>query len=48
MTGFASEWLDLREAADAAARDGTLLRRAAETAARRPGRPIVDLGCGTG
>lgn len=48
MTGFAPDWLDLREPADMAARDARLLRLAAGIAALRPYLPIVDLGCGTG
>ncbi len=48
--GFAADWLSLREPADHAARDGTLLRLAAERAAMAGGESpvIVDLGCGTG
>ena len=52
MGDFSADWLDLREAADAAARaeslnaalDGLLEKRVAEDACAR----IVDLGCGTG
>jgi hypothetical protein len=44
MTGFAADWLDLREAADAAARASALLD---EVRARAPA-AIVDLATGTG
>lgn len=44
--GFSAEWLALREPADLAARDRTLLQRAA--AAAGPAPVVVDLGCGTG
>jgi len=43
---FCAEWLALREPADHAARDSTLLRRAAHAAGAAP--VILDLGCGTG
>lgn len=44
--GFSASWLDLREPADHAARDGRLL---AEAQARvTPGHVILDLGSGTG
>lgn len=55
--GFAPEWLELRERADAAARSPELLRPlrawlSAQAADRAPARPrgllIRDLGCGTG
>lgn len=47
MSGFDSAWLDLREPADAAARDAGLLTA---TAAHLDavGGDILDLGCGTG
>lgn len=44
--GFTTDWLTLREPADRAARDATLLRRA--VAAAGPNPVILDLGCGTG
>ncbi|EDM69486.1 hypothetical protein RAZWK3B_12724 [Roseobacter sp. AzwK-3b] len=43
---FTADWLALREPADHAARDSTLLRRAAKAAGATP--VILDLGCGTG
>lgn len=43
---FTADWLALREPADRAARDGALLRRAAQAAGPAP--VILDLGCGTG
>ncbi len=43
---FTADWLALREPADHAARDGALLRRAAQ--ATGPAPVILDLGCGTG
>lgn len=43
---FTADWLALREPADHAARDGALLRRAAQAAGAAP--VILDLGCGTG
>jgi SAM-dependent methyltransferase len=44
--GFSAEWLALRESADRAARDESLVRMAVEAAGPEP--LIVDLGCGTG
>jgi len=44
--GFSAEWLSLREPADRAARDATLLARAAQVAGPEP--VVLDLGCGTG
>lgn len=44
--GFDPGWLALREPADRAARDATLLRRAVALAG--PGGSVLDLGCGTG
>ncbi|MEM6374488.1 MAG: class I SAM-dependent methyltransferase [Pseudomonadota bacterium] len=44
--GFSAHWLDLREPADHAARDGRLL--AAARACVKPGQVILDLGSGTG
>lgn len=46
MSGFSADWLALRAAADAAARDVGLARRFARTL--NPGARIVDLGAGTG
>lgn len=45
MTGFSTEWLTLREAADDRARDADLM---AEVARRFDGALIADLGGGTG
>ncbi|MGK7754452.1 MULTISPECIES: class I SAM-dependent methyltransferase [unclassified Roseovarius] len=45
-TQFQADWLSLREAADHAARDATLLARAADCV--RPGMRVLDLGSGTG
>ncbi|GAA0210981.1 hypothetical protein GCM10010492_05970 [Saccharothrix mutabilis subsp. mutabilis] len=48
MTGFAPEWLALREDADAAARSTELADRARALVVNR-GVPVIrDLGCGTG
>ena len=44
--GFSAEWLALREPADHAARDSSLLRAAVAAAGPHP--VIVDVGCGTG
>lgn len=43
---FSAEWLTLREPADSAARDSTLLRQAVQVAGEHP--VVLDLGCGTG
>ncbi|SFJ13567.1 class I SAM-dependent methyltransferase [Jannaschia pohangensis] len=43
---FTADWLALREPADLAARDSTLLTRAAECVAS--GKVVLDLGSGTG
>ncbi len=48
MTGFDPTWLDLREAADAAARSPELLAKIAEHFVGLEKATIVDLGCGTG
>ena len=48
MTGFAADWLALREPYDAAARDRALLKALAEWAQDRPRLQVVDLGAGTG
>lgn len=44
--GFSAAWLALREPADHAARDASLLAKAAQIVSRCP--VVVDLGCGTG
>ncbi|RIA55019.1 class I SAM-dependent methyltransferase [Dichotomicrobium thermohalophilum] len=48
MTGFSTDWLDLREEADQRARDADLEARLADHFAGREELRIVDLGCGTG
>jgi len=48
MSGFSTEWLDLREQADKRARDADLEARLAAHFAGREELRIVDLGCGTG
>lgn len=48
MSGFSIAWLDLREAADHAARDPELLRQSLTWLAQSKTRTAVDLGCGTG
>ena len=48
MNGFASEWLQLREPADATSRSAPLLALLSQHICRRGGRQIVDLGAGTG
>jgi len=44
--GFSADWLTLREPADQAARDHSLLLRALQLAGPHP--VLMDLGCGTG
>ncbi|MEZ5865120.1 MAG: hypothetical protein R3D25_14035 [Geminicoccaceae bacterium] len=48
MSGFAADWLALREPYDHAARSPDLFRRLAAWAAGRPQLRVVDLGSGTG
>jgi hypothetical protein len=48
MTGFAADWLTLREPYDARARSVELERALAAWAASRAGLDIADLGSGTG
>lgn len=49
MTGFDKTWLDLREAADHPARDGSLKRQVIDHLASTGEKPlVVDLGAGTG
>ncbi|MFN3613481.1 MAG: class I SAM-dependent methyltransferase [Rubrimonas sp.] len=45
---FSAEWLTLRAPADAAARDGALVRRLTRWAAERPGLTVSDIGAGSG
>jgi trans-aconitate methyltransferase len=45
---FEASWLDLREPADRAARDASLLAAAADRLRSGPSPVAVDLGCGTG
>ncbi len=48
MSGFSTDWLDLREAADHRARDAELARAAAAILDDRADPLVVDLGSGTG
>jgi len=48
MTGFAAEWLSLRERYDRAARNATVLEAVAGAFLDRGSLAIVDLACGTG
>lgn len=48
MSGFSAEWLDLREAADHAARNVALRDHVARAFADRDSLTIVDLACGAG
>ncbi len=48
MSGFEADWLTLRAAADAAARNPQLLSRLADWAKAKGRLSILDLGCGTG
>ncbi|MFK8250433.1 hypothetical protein [Ancylobacter terrae] len=48
MSGFSAGWLALREPADRAARNGTIVAHLAERLEGRTGITIVDLGAGTG
>ncbi|TPW27802.1 class I SAM-dependent methyltransferase [Martelella alba] len=48
MSGFHAVWLDLREAADRAARDTDLIAMLSRHVAACPGEGVVDIGCGTG
>jgi SAM-dependent methyltransferase len=48
MSGFSTDWLDLREEADRRARDAGLEALLAEHFSGRERLNIVDLGCGTG
>lgn len=48
MSGFSADWLDLREPADHAARDGGLLTALRTWAGARQGLLVMDLGSGTG
>ncbi len=48
MSGFSTDWLDLREEADRRARDAGLEARLVEHFSGREQLRIVDLGCGTG
>lgn len=48
MSGFSTQWLDLREPADHAARDPGLLAQVETRLGGRASVTLVDLGCGTG
>jgi SAM-dependent methyltransferase len=48
VSGFATDWLSLREPADLRARDAALLGRVAARFARRDRIVVTDLACGTG
>lgn len=48
MSGFAADWLTLREAADLRARNATVRAAAMAPFERRSPVTIVDLGCGSG
>ncbi|MFP3921527.1 MAG: class I SAM-dependent methyltransferase [Dichotomicrobium sp.] len=48
MSGFSTDWLDLREDADLRARDAGLEARLSANFAGRERVRVVDLGCGTG
>jgi hypothetical protein len=48
MSGFAAEWLALREHYDARARNPAVLEAAAASLAGHPSVTIADLACGTG
>lgn len=48
MSGFSPDWLALRAAADARARDGGLAARLGAHFAGRAGLRVLDLGAGTG
>jgi hypothetical protein len=48
MTGFAADWLALREPHDLRARNADVLRAVVDSQAGNPAIRIVDLACGTG
>jgi len=48
MSGFSTDWLDLREEADQRARDAPLESRLSAHFAGREALQIIDMGCGTG
>ncbi len=48
MSGFAKEWLELREPVDQRARDTRLLGEAVQTLQGQERPTILDIGCGTG
>src|SRR5258706_4056455 len=48
MSGFAAEWLALREPIDRRARDSAVLDTVADAFASLPSISVVDLACGTG
>jgi SAM-dependent methyltransferase len=48
MSGFAADWLALREPADRAARDAGLVAALRDWAAGRAALDVVDIGCGSG
>lgn len=48
MSGFAKEWLALREPVDRRSRDTRLLNKAVRSVQGRKGAAVLDIGCGTG
>ncbi|MBL8250248.1 MAG: class I SAM-dependent methyltransferase [Candidatus Competibacter sp.] len=48
MTGFATDWLDLREPLDAVSRDPEIIETLIEWSRPHAALSVLDLGCGTG